>query len=291
MLHGTAAKTSGVIIDDMAVTPKFVQGLSPKRELPVIWKITKGSLRNKFLIVIPLLMVLSWILPAALPYLLIVGGSYLAYEGTEKVLSWAKVIKPHHEEGLSAESAEALEKKMVTSAVTTDLVLSIEIMLISLSTIETDNWISKLLMLCIVAIGLTALIYGVVGVLIKMDDIGLHMAQRKSRPIKIVGTGILKAMPRVFDSLSVIGTFAMLWVGGHLLWKSLGDVGISHFTNSLHKLEESLQPYGGIFQWFGETAGSMGFGLVFGLLIFFPIHYSIGMISKFRSSKDTVETH
>jgi predicted DNA repair protein MutK len=280
----TAVKTSGVIVDDIAVAPQLVTGLSPKRELPVIWKITKGSLRNKFLIVIPLLMLLSWLLPAALPYLLVIGGSYLAFEGAEKFLLMVKLLKGHKEERLAANSSEELEKKMVTSAVTTDLVLSTEIMLISLSSIDIDNWISKLLMLSIVAIGLTALVYGVVGLLIKVDDIGLHMARRKGRGVRLFGLGLLQAMPGVFKTLSVVGTFAMLWVGGHLVWKSLGDIGIEIFSHSLHGLEEFFHHYHGIIAWFGETLASTAFGILWGVLIFLPVHFIGAAIAKRRGT-------
>jgi len=280
----TAVKTSGVIVDDVAVAPSLVTGLSPARELPVIWKITKGSLRNKFLIVIPLLMLLSWLLPAALPYLLVIGGSYLAFEGAEKFLLMVNLLKGHKEERLAANSSEELEKKMVTSAVTTDLVLSTEIMLISLSSIDIDNWISKLLMLCIVAVGLTALVYGVVGLLIKVDDIGLHMARRKDRRIRLFGLGLLQAMPAVFKTLSVVGTFAMLWVGGHLVWKSLGDIGIELFSHSLHGLEEFFHHYHGIIAWFGETLASTAFGILWGVLIFLPVHFIGAAIAKRRGT-------
>lgn len=269
----TAVKTSGVLIDDVAVTPQYLTGFSPKRELPVIWKITKGSLRNKFLIVIPLLMLLSWLLPAALPYLLVAGGSYLAFEGAEKILVWTKLLKHHAaEEQPTALGSEDAEKKMVRGAVTTDLVLSTEIMLISLSTIDTDNWISRLLMLCIVGLGLTVLIYGVVGFLIKIDDIGLHLAQGRAKFAQSFGTGLVKAMPKVFAILGVVGTFAMLWVGGHLVWKSLGDIGLGIFADSLHGIEEFLHHYNGAIAWFGETLASSVFGLLWGVLIFLPIH-------------------
>lgn len=284
----TAIKTSGVIVDDVAITPQLVAGISPKRELPIIWKITKGSLRNKFLIVIPLLMVLSWLLPAALPYLLIVGGTYLAYEGVEKVLVWTKLLKEHHEEAAvpTPLAGPEVEKKMVRSATTTDLVLSTEIMLISLSTIDTDNWITKLLMLSLVGFGLTILIYGAVGLLVKLDDIGLWMARRKQkRGVRLFGLGILQAMPRVFTTLTIVGTFAMLWVGGHLVWKSFGDIGLSFFGDTLHGLEGWLHHFPEFFAWLGDTLASTVFGLVWGLLIFFPLHALAGAIAKRRKGR------
>lgn len=268
----TSMKTTGVIVDDIAVAPQLVTGLSPKRELPVIWKITKGSLRNKIFFVIPLLMLLSWLLPAALPYLLVVGGTYLAFEGAEKFLVMVHLLKEHKEAKLAARSAEELEKKMVNSAVTTDLVLSTEIMLISLASIDIDNWISRLLMLIIVGVALTGLVYGIVGLLIKVDDIGLHLARRENRRVRLFGLGLLQAMPVVFTALSVVGTFAMLWVGGHLVWKSLGDIGIQLFSHSLHWIEETLHHYGAFAAWFGETLASTVFGILWGVVVFLPVH-------------------
>ena len=280
----TAVKTSGVIVDDIAATPQFVAGLSPKRELPVVWKITKGSLRNKFLIVIPLLMLLSWLLPGALPYLLVAGGTYLAFEGAEKVLLWTKLLKEHHQvEGpIGIMGSEELEKKMVRGAVTTDLVLSTEIMLISLSTIDTDNWITKLVMLCLVGFSLTVLIYGLVGFLIKLDDIGLHMARRKARGVRLFGLGLIKAMPKVFSTLTIVGTLAMLWVGGHLVWKSLGDIGIPFFADTLHGLEEFFHHFHGAIAWTGDTLASAIFGLIWGLIVFVPVHFISGAIARRR---------
>ncbi len=281
----TAIKTSGVIIDDIAITPQMVTGISPKRELPIIWKITKGSLRNKFLIVIPLLMLLSWLLPAALPYLLVVGGTYLAFEGAEKILLWTKILKEHHEADAKLPTPLAgpeVEKRMVRGATTTDLVLSTEIMLISLSTIDTDNWITKLLMLCLVGLGLTVLIYGLVGLLIKLDDIGLWMARRKKRSVRLFGLGILQAMPKVFSTLTIVGTFAMLWVGGHLVWKSLGDIGIPLFADTLHGLEEFFHHFHAVIAWTGDTLASAIFGLIWGLIVFVPIHFISGAIAKRR---------
>lgn len=280
----TSAKTTAVVVDDIAVAPSLVTGLSPKRELPVIWKITKGSLRNKLLLVIPLLMVLSWLLPAALPYLLIVGGSYLAFEGAERFLVLIRLLKEHKEAKLAASSSEALEKKMVNSAVTTDLVLSVEIMLISLSSIAIDNWISKLIMLVLIGVALTVLTYGVVGLLIKIDDIGLHLARREKRSVRLFGLGLLQAMPVIFSVLSVVGTFAMLWVGGHLVWKSLGDIGLGLFSHSLHGVEEFFHQANGAVAWLGETLASTTFGILWGCLIFLPIHAIGGALAKRRGT-------
>lgn len=276
----SASKTAAVVIDDMAVSPQYVQGLSPKRELPVVWKITLGSLRNKFLIIIPIAMLLSWLAPQVLPFLLIAGGSYLVYEGAEKLLGWMGLVK-HHAEDKVIVSGEALEKVMVSSAVRTDLILSTEIMLIALSSVHEDNWIKKLLMLFVIAVVMTLIVYGAVGLLVKLDDIGLHMANRKISGVRLFGVGIIKTMPWIFKTLTVVGTLAMLWVGGHLVWKSLGDIGVAFFADSLHMVEDFFHSYPAMVAWFGDTAASIVFGLTLGVVFFYAIHH-IAVILKSR---------
>lgn len=263
-----SVKSAGILIDDAAVTPGYVMGLNPKRELPVVGKITLGSLRNKFLIVIPVILLLSAFAPWVFPYLLILGGAYLVYEGAEKVLGWLGF--GHSEKHLEAVTGNAEgEKKMVSSAVRTDLVLSIEIMLISLSALELqdNNWISQLLALSFIALLMTALVYGAVAILVKLDDIGLHMARREKRPVRLFGLGLIKAMPKVFSTLSIVGTLAMLWVGGHLLWKSVGDVGVKFVYDSLHTVEDFLHHFHPVVAWFGDTLASAFIGLAMGLVL------------------------
>jgi predicted DNA repair protein MutK len=264
-----SVKSAGILIDDAAVTPGYVMGLSPKRELPVVGKITLGSLRNKFLIVIPAILLLSAFAPWVFPYLLIIGGSYLVYEGAEKVLGWLG-LHGHSEKHLAAVTGNAEgEKKMVSSAVRTDLVLSIEIMLISLSALELEdnNWISQLLALSFIALLMTALVYGAVAVLVKLDDIGVHLSFKKKAFVKNFGLGLVKAMPKVFSVLSIVGTLAMLWVGGHLLWKSAGDVGVKFAYDSLHVVEDFFHHFHPVLAWFGDTIASALIGLVIGMIL------------------------
>lgn len=259
-------KTSGVIIDDAAVTPQYVKGISPARELPIVWKITVGSLRNKFIFVVPGIMLLSWLAPWVFPYLLIVGGLYLVYEGGQKILSWLHLVKEHGTHG-PLFSDPNFEKKTVNSAVRTDLVLSMEIMLISLSNVETDNWVSQLLMLILVGLAMTLFVYGAVAILVKLDDIGLNLVRRKNRNVRLFGLGIIQSMPLIFRILSAVGTFAMLWVGGHLLWKNLGDVGLQAFHDSLHWLEETVHEWPALLAWSVDTLASMLLGLVIGVAL------------------------
>ncbi|MGO2633803.1 MAG: DUF808 domain-containing protein [Galactobacter sp.] len=265
----TAVKTSGVIVDDVAAAPQYVTGLSPKRELPVVWKITKGSLANKFIVVIPLLLILSWIAPVLFPFLLIIGGTYLCYEGAEKALEWMHLVKEeHHEEKPTAETPEALEKGMVRSAVMTDLVLSMEIMTISLASIHAHGFWTRVATLCVVAVLMTVLVYGSVAALVRLDDTGRFLARRKSRPVQLLGLGMVRAMPRIFNLLSIVGTLAMLWVGGHLIWENLGEVGLVFFHDTLHGLEHVLEPAGGLVSWLGTALVSTVAGFLWGSVVF-----------------------
>lgn len=258
-----SAKSAGVLIDDAAISPQYVKGLTPARELPVIWKITRGSLINKFLFIIPIAMLLTWLAPWALPILLIIGGSYLCFEGAEKVAVWMGLLKDHAHSADTGPSADD-EKKMVAGAVRTDLILSTEIMLISLASIEATNWIQRLAILIVVALAMTALVYGVVGILVKMDDFGLFLAKRKSGGVKALGSGIVRVMPGVFQTLSIVGTLAMLWVGGHILVTSLHEVGIGFFYDSFHSVTHHVAHLGGAAVWTLDTLMSAIGGVLYG---------------------------
>jgi predicted DNA repair protein MutK len=263
---GAARSASGtipVLIDDAAVTPQYVNSISPKRELPVIWKITLGSLKNKFFLVVPLALILSWLAPWALPYLLILGGLYLSFEGGHKVLEWLKLVDHHETESGSD------EREIVRAATRTDLVLSTEIMLISLAGIETDNWIMRALMLCLIAIGMTIAVYGTVALLVKVDDIGLHLAARAKTSFgQKFGLSMAKSMPAVFNLLSIVGTAAMLWVGGHLIWKSVGDAGLEFASHTIHSFEALGNP---VVIWTVETLCSAILGLIIGVISYYTI--------------------
>lgn len=258
----SASKTVGVIIDDAAVTPQYVSSISPKRELGVIYRITLGSLRNKFLFIIPAAMLLTFLAPWVLPYLLIAGGLYLSFEGSHKVIEWLTDVRHEHE-------GSSDEKQIISSAVRTDLVLSTEIMLIALSGIEVDNWIMKALMLYLIGVVMTILVYGSVALLVKLDDIGLYFAKNgKTKFARRFGIGTARSMPKVFTVLSVVGTVAMLWVGGHLIWKSVGDVGVEWASHSLHAFEALGDP---TLVWTVETICSALAGLLIGLASYYAI--------------------
>lgn len=294
-------KSAGVIIDDAAVTPQYVRGINAKRELPVVWRIARGSFFNKFVLIIPVALLLSWLAPQFLPWLLILGGSYLCYEGAVKVLSWFGFhahSEVHSDEDfvLSGNSKET-EDKIVRSAVTTDLVLSAEIMLISMSNIDTDNWIMRLMMLVIVAIVMTVLVYGAVGLLVKVDDIGLGLARNRKAPkwARRIGFGMVNVMPSVFNVIGVVGTVAMLWVGGHIVAKSTSDVGWHFLYDIIHNIEHSLHDAGGFVVWLGDTAFSALLGLGWGAIlipIFWVVTKVLNRIKNMKKSKSTVpESH
>lgn len=212
------AKAAGVVIDDAAVTPKYVTGLPAARELPVVWKIARASFFNKLVILLPLALLLDAFLPWLVTPLLMLGGCYLCFEGAEKV--W-HVFRSHPETGhVEPESLDAahLEEQRVKGAIKTDFILSAEIMTISLAAVETDSLVSAGLVLAVVAIGITALVYGTVALLVKMDDAGLKLSQvGRLAATRSFGLWMVKFMPRLMTIISIVGTAAMLWVGGNII--------------------------------------------------------------------------
>lgn len=262
-----SAKSAGVVIDDAAVTPQYVQGISPKRELPVIWRITRGSLLNKAIIIIGIMLLSLWA-PWVFSWLLIIGGTYLAYEGAEKVWHWISSRRhpATHTVQQVVERTATDEKQIVGSAVRTDLVLSVEIMLISLANIETTAWGMRLAMLVLVALLMTTIVYGAVALLVKMDDVGYWLCRRRPRFAKVLGVWLVKAMPWVFRTLSVIGVIAMLWVGGHILMQNLAEVGVHGPYELLHTITH-VTPLPAVLTWLSESTLSAVFGFIWGSLV------------------------
>lgn len=258
----TSVKAAGVVVDDAAVTPRYVAGVTPARELPMIWRITKGSLFNKLVIILPIALLLSWIAPWALTPILMVGGTYLCFEGAEKILGRAlghgKKETPARDQGPGAEDA------LVKGAITTDLILSAEIMVISLNEVATEPLLFRAGVLVIVAVGITALVYGAVALLVKMDDIGLHLVERGG-PGAGFGRGLVAAMPKVLTAISFIGTFAMLWVGGHILVVGLEEFGFVWPYEFIHGLEVGVG--GGVLGWLVNTSLSLIVGLIWGAVV------------------------
>ena len=271
-----SSKAVGVVIDDTAVTPQYVSGLSPSRELPIIGRIARGSLINKLFIILPIALLLTWLAPQVLPYLLIVGGAYLCFEGGEKVLEKLGWLPGHHEghEESEAASPEELEKSIVSSATRTDLILSAEIMLVSMAGLSNESGAMRVAVLIAVAFFMTFFVYGLVALLVKADDFGLHLAKdaikpedNRPGPVDNVGRTIVRVMPHVFNAIGVVGTVAMLWVGGHLVIENLAKVGVPVFHHILEAAEHAVAGAGGFVTWLVETLLSGIFGVVLGAVI------------------------
>ena len=258
-----SAKAAGVVVDDTAVTPRYVQGFTPDRELPIIKRIAVGSLRNKLLIITPAALVLSQFIPWVLTPILMLGGTYLCYEGAEKI--WEKIAGHEEHETPAAAVDDDHEKQMVSSAIRTDFILSAEIMVIALNEVDDEPFLSRAIILVLVAIGITVLVYGVVGLIVKMDDVGLHLAGRESGAARTVGRGLVAGMPKLLSALSTIGIVAMLWVGGHILLVGVDELGWHTLYDWVHHAEEAVG--GGVLGWCVNTLASAVIGLAVGAVV------------------------
>lgn len=259
----TSVKAAGVVVDDAAVTPQYVDGVKPQRELPMIWRITKGSLINKLVIILPIALILSWIAPWALTPILMCGGAYLCFEGAEKIFH-AVLHRGEEEQQTVEEKGADAEDSLVKSAITTDLILSAEIMVISLNEVMDQPFWLRLGALVAVGILLTLGVYGAVGLLVKMDDIGLALLKRHDGD-STVGTALVKGMPIVLNVIGIIGTAAMLWVGGHIVVKGLSEFGAEQPYGFIHHVTESIS--NGALAWLADTGLSMLCGFILGAVI------------------------
>jgi predicted DNA repair protein MutK len=274
------AKAAGVVIDDTAVTPRYVTGFTPDRELPIIWRIARGSLKNKLLILLPAALALSALLPWAITPLLMLGAAYLCFEGVEK--AWEAVSEREH--SLAEDEAELSsadhEKKMVSGAVRTDFILSAEIMAIALAEVASEAFWTRATILAVVAVAITIGVYGLVGLIVKMDDIGLHLAERRNRGSRALGRGLVLAMPKVMSALSTIGIAAMIWVGGGIIVHGLEQFGFAGPAHILHEAGvaagHAVPAMHGAIEWAVGAAGSGLIGLVLGALIVLVHHKVAG---------------
>jgi predicted DNA repair protein MutK len=267
------AKAAGVVIDDTAVTPQYVQGIEPKRELPIIKRIALGSLRNKLLFILPAALLLSQFAPFLLTPILMLGATYLCFEGAEKV--WERFRGHDSHAAPVAATGEDAEKLMVTGAIRTDFILSAEIMVIALNEVADQSFFPRLIILVIVAFVITAVVYGVLAGIVKMDDVGLHLAKRSSTFVQRVGRGLVAFMPKLLAALSLIGTVAMLWVGGHILLVGVDELGWHAPYGLVHHAEEyvhHLGGVGGVLGWLVNTAASAVIGLVVGAIVVAVVH-------------------
>ena len=257
------AKAAGVVIDDTAVTPQYVHGIAAERELPIVRRIAIGSLRNKLLVILPAAMLLSQFAPRLLTPILMLGAAYLCYEGAEKV--WGSI------RGHDAHAAPIAEDDMVTGAIRTDLILSAEIMVIALDEVADQAFVPRLIILIVVALVLTAVVYGIVAVIVKMDDVGLHLTETASRIGQKVGRGLVAGMPKLLSALSAVGTVAMLWVGGHILLAGSDHLGWHTPYDWVHHVEDQVRhtfgSVGGVLAWVVDTGVSAVVGLVVGFIV------------------------
>ncbi|MEO9825003.1 MAG: DUF808 domain-containing protein [Paracoccaceae bacterium] len=290
------AKAAGVVIDDAAVTPKYVTGLPAARELPIIWKIARASFFNKLIILLPAALLLDAFLPWLVTPLLMLGGCYLCFEGAEKI--W-HVLHPHpesHAQAAEVVDAAHLEEQRVKGAIKTDFILSAEIMTISLAAIESDNWVTSGIILAVVAIGITALVYGVVAVLVKMDDVGLKLSQIGRMDVtRKFGLWLVKFMPTLMTIISVIGTAAMLWVGGNIIVHGLHDLGWHLPYETIKGIAKSISGSVGVATGFVAwvvTATLDGIlGLILGLLLIPVVTKLIAPVFSIFFPEKTVAPH
>ena len=271
------SKAAGVVIDDAGVAPSYVTEFTPDRELPIIWKIARGSLRNKLLVLLPGALLLSQFAPWAVTPLLMLGGLYLCFEGAEKVLE--KLGGEKHGETLGDPIADlgAFEEERVSGAIRTDFILSAEIMAIALAEVTGEPFLSRAAILAAVAVVITALVYGGVALIVKMDDIGLHMVEnRRTAAARAFGRGLLHAMPVVLALLSSVGTLAMLWVGGGILLHGSHELGLHAPTDIAHGLQHAVTAatgaLGGVLGWLSYAAASALVGLALGAVVAVLVH-------------------
>jgi predicted DNA repair protein MutK len=252
-------KAAGVVIDDTAVTPRYVVGLKPERELPIVLKIAQGSAQNKGILIV-IILLLGNFLPWIVTPLLMVGGLYLSYEGAEKILHALLPRTAHaHEEhilGVKTDPVE-LEREKVKGAIRTDFILSAEIMALTYSTIIEQSLAMQIAVLIGVGLMINVGVYGAVAVIVKADDVGLVMSRMSSSVLRVVGRGLVKGMPIFLNVLATVGTAAMLWVGGQIIIHGLAQLGFAAPEHFIHDTSESighLVGYGqGLATWLAAT--------------------------------------
>lgn len=270
-------KAAGVVIDDAAVTPSYVTEFTPDRELPIIRKIAIGSLKNKLLILLPAALILSQFLPWAVTPLLMAGGLFLCFEGAEKVLE--KLGGEKHGETLEdpiTDMAE-FEQERTSGAIRTDFILSAEIMAIALAEVAGEPLLSRAIILAVVGIVITIAVYGVVALIVKMDDIGLHLVKNRTSTFENkLGAGLLHAMPRLLAVLSVVGTAAMLWVGGGIIIHGFHELGVHGPSDAAHAVQHAVEvgtgALGGVLGWLTYAVLSAIVGLVLGGIVAMILH-------------------
>jgi len=272
-----SVKAAGVVVDDTAVTPTYVTGFSPERELPMIWKIALGSLRNKLLILLPVALLLSSFLPAAITPLLMLGGAFLCFEGAEKIVELVRGGGHDDAAGESETSDPArLEQAKVSGAIRTDLILSAEIMAIALSDVARNPLLTQALALVAVSILVTGGVYGVVALIVKLDDIGLHLAGTRSQAVRSLGRMLVRMMPSVLGLLESVGMVAMLWVGGGIILHGLAASPLTALPDAVHAMSAALS-HNGVIVWLVGALLAAAIGFLIGLAIVGIVHLAASL--------------
>jgi predicted DNA repair protein MutK len=269
------AKAAGAVIDDAAVTPKYLHGFEASRELPVIWKIAKGSFKNKLLILLPIGLLLANFAPWLIAPLLMLGGAYLCFEGAEKIYH---VLAPHDDTHVFKEDIPGdpahLEEEKAAGAIKTDFILSAEIMTIALAAVPESNIWMEAATLAMVGIGITVAVYGAVALIVKADDVGLWLAANGRLGVtRSLGRGLVHAMPGFMKLLTIVGTAAMLWVGGSIIVHGLEELGYGWLGHHIHDWAHAVgvlvpAAWQGFVEWLAKAAmdGVLGLGLGFVLI-------------------------
>ncbi len=266
-------KAAGVVVDDTAVTPAYVQGLAAERELPIIKRIATGSLKNKLLFILPAALLLSEFVPVLVEVILMFGGTFLAYEGAHKIHQRFA----HHDEAKTLPAVavdEDHESTVIKGAIRTDFILSAEIMVIALKDVIDEGFVSRAIILAVVAVLITAAVYGIVALIVKMDDVGLRLASSGRPRSERIGRAMVTGMPKLLAILSIVGTAAMVWVGGHILLVGASELGWESPYDFVHTLEDPFHDVavvGGVLSWLINTAASAAVGLIVGFAAVFAV--------------------
>lgn len=298
-------KAAGVVIDDAAVTPRYVVGFAAARELPIVGKIALGSLKNKLLFLLPAALLFSLVAPWAITPLLMIGGAYLCYEGSEKVF---ESVFPHqaHEHEAAVQTAENVEDEKVRSAISTDFILSAEIMAITLASVPSGAFWMQALVLATVGIGITILVYGGVALIVKADDAGVALAandrpassllrrREQGNPLhadrilapltKGLGRGLVRGMPVLLKILGVVGTAAMVWVGGGIIIHGLEGYGLPALGHAIHEAAvaaaHAVPVMSGAVEWLVSAAAAGLVGLLVGAALIPLVQYVVAPIVR-----------
>lgn len=280
------AKAAGIVIDDAAVTPRYAVGFAADRELPIIWRIALGSLKNKLLILLPAALVLTLVAPWAIPPLLMIGGVYLCYEGAEKLI---ERVLPHAGHGEAAADGEpldskALENQKINGAIKTDLILSAEIMAITLASVSEASFGTQAVVMAVVGLGMTAFVYGIVALIVKADDVGVALAKRRLAPVRLLGRGLVVGMPYFLKLLGAVGTIAMLWVGGGIIVHGFAGYGLAGLEHVIHDLATAggrvVTMFAAAVEWLVTAGLSAMFGLLIGAVAVLAMHFGVAPLLK-----------